>query len=766
MPAKDQEISHDQEHFDKAWDERERARRSLSSAGNAAAGPTAGAAQVRRSALAMAATIAPATEAVAFGRFDGEEEIVYVGKNSILSEERDVLVVNWQARAAEPYYKATVARPMGVMRRRIFTTSRNQIQTFEDALFQELAARVEALTERERVDINDALLTELDRGRTSEMHDIVQTIHHSQYDLIQLPADRLLVIQGGPGTGKTAVVLHRVSWLLYNQPEMAAEDVLVIGPNAAFTQYIRKVLPGLGDVEVQHTPLTQLGPVRSSRRAEPAETAALKGRDTMAGLLKRALDNRLRPPAGPIEVETNAGIRLIQPQGVVDGMRRLASVPYSSGRNALRQLIESAVLATPGRPTGIPRSVNTILDRIWPTLSPAQFIQELLGSRQQLIASGGDDFTASDIERLYRQSASSLGTEGWSDVDVALLDEADWLINGAGRRYTHIVVDEAQDLSPMQLRGLARRSSGGSYTISGDIAQSTGPWAREDWGDVIGALGVEGVEAEIRTLEYGYRVPKEVYAIAHPLLEKIAPQLTAPVVVRNAPKLPEIRWAEPDGVIPAAIAEAQAYAGLGLFVGVICPDEIVTLVEQAFRNANIQTRLVSSGELGQSINLMSASESKGLEFDAVVVVEPATIAHEETVGLRNLYIALTRTTKYLSVVYSEALAVIGLEPGRTELVGLEESISLEDDLPQVTTRDKYAVAKALHGRGAPMSARQKKVVDDYATDLAAEIRDWLAPTAHLAVLQALALLLGVDEPTSAATSDPPSAADVDTSFAE
>lgn len=757
----ERELRKDQEHFDKAWEERERTRRTLTDAGSAAAGPTAGAAQVRRSALAMAGSIASATEAVAFGRFDDEEEVIYVGKNSIMSEDRDVLVVNWQARAAEPYYKATVTNPLGVKRRRIFTTSRNQIQDFEDTLFRDLAARVEALTERQRVDINDALLTELDRDRTNEMHDIVQTIHHSQYDLIQLPADGLLVIQGGPGTGKTAVVLHRVSWLLYNLPELTAEDILVIGPNAAFTQYIRKVLPGLGDSHVQHVPLTQLGPVHSSRRVESAETAALKGRATIADLLKRGLENRLRPPRSPIEVESTVGMRLIQAQGVAEGMRRLASVPYSSGRNALRRLIESAVLATPGRPAAIPRSVNAVLDRLWPTLSPAQFVQELLGSRQQLIAAGGEDFTAGDVERLYRQAASSLGTEEWSDADVALLDETDWLINGSSPGYAHIVVDEAQDLSPMQLRGLARRSANGSFTISGDIAQSTGLWARDSWDDVIDALEVDGVQSETKTLEYGYRVPKEVYAIAQPLLEKIAPSLTAPIVVRNAPRPPDLRWAEPEEVIPTAVTEAQIHAGRGLFVGVICPDGRVEQLEQAFKDAGVQVRLVRSGELGQSINLMSASESKGLEFDAVVTVEPAAIAAEEPVGLRNLYIALTRTTKFLSVIYSEALAEIGLEPGRTALAAVAGSVSIEDDMPSPTPHDEDEPTYPPRGRVGSLSARQRKLVDDYATDLAAEIRDSLAPAAHSALLDAIARMLGLEDLPAADAGQRPSAAGAD-----
>lgn len=751
MSVATQDSMSDQEHFDRAWEERERMRSSLLHAGHAAAGPAAGAAQVRRSAKEMAESLASAQEAVAFGRIDDAEESIYVGKNGILSKERDVLVVNWQAPAAQPYYKATIAKPLGVVRRRTFTTTQNRITNFEDLVFAELAARVEELTEYERVDINDALLEELDRGRTSEMHDIVQTIHHSQYELIQLPAEILLIIQGGPGTGKTAVVLHRVSWLLFNERDLRADEMLVVGPNAAFTQYIKKVLPGLGDGNVQHVPLTQLGPVRSSGRAEHPETGYLKGQARMVDLLSRALRNRARPPAEPIEVATTLGPRRLQAQGIAESMKRLAAVPYASGRNSLRQLIESAVLATPGRPTAAPRSVDAILERLWPALTPARFVQELLGSRDRLIAAAGDEFTAGDIDRLHRQAAGSLGTEEWTDADVALLDEAESLINGSSRGYAHIVVDEAQDLSPMQLRSLARRSSNGSFTISGDIAQSTGPWARDNWDDVIQALKVEEVSERVETLEYGYRVPKEVYAVAQPLLEAIAPDLSAPIVVRRAPRPPEIRWVEPEDVIANAVDEAQLHASKGRFVGVICGEVAISDVAKAFERAEVHAKLVSSGELGQSINLMTAAESKGLEFDAIVVVEPAAIARENSRGPRHLYVALTRTTKYLSVVYSEELAMIGLVPGHSELRSSEDVRVLEPSagLESPLTEHAPPVGGGVRGAGASLhreqlSSRLRKTVDDYAEAVASEVLETFLPAAHVALLEALAESLGID----------------------
>ncbi len=755
MSVAEHEIKVDQRHFDTAWDQRERMRQSFAHLGETAAGPRAAAAEVRTRGKEIAASIAPAEEAVAFGRFDDDDESIYVGRNLIMSQDRDVLVVNWQAPAAAPYYRATVADPIGIRRRRVFTTQRNRITRFEDTVFAELARRVEELTERQKVDINDALLADLERVRTSEMQDIVQTIHHSQYDLVQLPLGLLLIIQGGPGTGKTAVVLHRVSWLLFNEHDLVPEDILVVGPNAAFTQYIKSVLPALGDASVAHIPLTHLGPVRSTGRVEPYETLELKGQARMTGLLARALSNRVRPPSEPIEVDTTAGRRILNPQGIAEGVRRLVPAggttfepsSYSSGRSALRQLIESAVLALPNRPSAVARSVDAALDRIWPALTPARFLQELLASRNSLIQAGGDDFTARDIDRLYRQAASNLGAESWSDADVALLDEADWLINRPLPSYSHIVVDEAQDLSSMQLRSLVHRSTNGSFTLSGDIAQSTGPWARDSWTDVLGALQTNDVNSAVRNLEYGYRVPKEVYAVAQPLLGLIAPELEPPIVVRNAPRAPELRWTETEDVLASALQEAQAYAGKGFFVGMICSDDTIGPLAEAVEEAGVSARLVNSGQLGQSINLMTASESKGLEFDAIVVIEPAAIASDGSHGLRNLYIALTRTTKHLSVVYSKALPEIGLQPGRDELVTLAEPVSLADDAPQSSS-------SASEPRpGNPLPPRLQKAVDTYAEGLAEEIGISFQPSAYDALLRSLAALLGVQP-----TADPPWAA--------
>ena len=749
MPDTDVVIAAEQVYFDRAWDERDRMRNRLLRADQAAAGPRAAAAKVRAEATRRAKKIADDSEAVAFGRFDDQQgNVIYVGRDSITTADSDLLVVNWQAPAAERYYRASLRDPRGVTSRRDFITTRNRIESFEDVVFAQLAQNVEALTKTARLDINDALLSDLERTRSDELQDIVRTIHHSQYDLIRLPLDQLLIVQGGPGTGKTAVVLHRVSWLLFNETGLGAEDVLVVGPNDAFTKYINRVLPSLGDSAVAHRALTELGPTNSSHRPESLEAATLKGQASMARLLSRALNNRVRIPTEPLSVETNLGKRHLEPEAIARHMRTLVEAqegstgtPYSTRRASLRNFLETQVRLLERNPTPETRSLDNALERLWPNLSAPRFLQELLASRQALLLAAGDDFTAGDVERLYRPAATNLGSEDWSDTDVALLDEAEWLLHGRSQRYRHIVVDEAQDLSPMQLRSLARRSANGSFTLAGDIAQSTGPWSRDDWKDVLASLHQDGIGGSVKNLEYGYRVPREVYAVAAPLLPLMAPGLTAPEIVRDAPEPPRLSWTPVQDLLPMALQQAREQAGQGRFVGVICPSNLITEIANSMRSTRVNFGLVSSGGLGPSINLMTANESKGLEFDAVVVVEPAAIAREGLHGLRHLYIALTRTTKYLSVVYHETVPEIGLAAEQPYL----EAPTIAADSPEQATsvHDEQAESPAPPLVRKP-STRSHLIVSAVADSLAADVQDSLSPGAYESFLEELASRLGYD----------------------
>ncbi|MDQ1292557.1 MAG: hypothetical protein QG608_437 [Actinomycetota bacterium] len=674
MGADSAALEMDQRHLDLAWEARERLRRSLADAPRQASGCGAGSRGVRRGVDRWLEKFADPDEPVAIGRFDTEDgERRYIGKQSIHDEAENLLVVSWQSAAARPFYEATVDDPRGVRLVRRFVMEKNRIVDVEQILFADLAQRVEELLGRsgegpgptEPQDLDDVLLRDLERGCTGQMRDVVQTIQATQYGLIRSPLDRLLLVEAGPGTGKTVVALHRVSWLLFNHRDRLSPDqVLVVGPNPTFTRYIRSVLPMLGDADVQHVDLRGLGPQPAGSREESADLARVKGELRMAGLLARALRARVRVPdaAAPLRVGQAAGAPGFSADEVEAALARfLAAGPYATARGSFRAWFVEETrrrvrAAQQHRRAVTPPSsadIDSAVNRVWPSLTPQAFLRDLLGSRQRLLAAAGDDFSAGDIGRLLRAPSDKLSEERWTLTDVALLDEAEALIGGSRRTYRHIVVDEAQDLSPMQLRSLRRRCATGSYTVVGDLAQSTGPWHRSSWDDLIEALSVAHPVSR-RELPHGYRVPRQIFEFAARLLPLAAPGAVGPVPVRDGPEEPVLLHSEPDGVAERAVAQARDYAGRGLFVGIICPGCRRRAVMDQLARADVRWSDVSRGDLGLSINLVRPEEAKGLEFDAVVVVEPHEIATGGPQGLRLLYVALTRTTQFLSVVHSRS----------------------------------------------------------------------------------------------------------------
>lgn len=659
---KTQIISSEQSYFDSAKEAQqaslEQGDLSPAAAANTkAAGRLGQEAKKRRNQLDPNGSVAE----MSFQLEDGE--VFYVGKNAIFNSEADLLVIPWQSPAASKFYRATARDPQGVHRSRRFDSHRNRIKDFDDIIFADLLKRIEELDAPEP-SFDDALLRDLERDRTGEMRDIVKTIQSAQYELIQAPLNQLLIIQGGPGTGKTAIALHRISYLLFNNSQLRDQDVLVVGPNPTFSRYIKDLLPELGDVDVIQSDLTALGPIQSDRRSEATSVAALKGSLRIVDLLARALAARIRLPQDSEEdvlINTRAGtVRLPQ-----DDVRKAVAaarnqLTYAQGRASLRTAI-SELLTERSRGTlgASAQQIDSALDRIWPSLTAASFLRELLGSKDRLLEAAGADFTAQEVTSLYRQAAERIGDETWSDADVPLLDEAEFLINGSQQKFLHIVIDEAQDLSPMQMRSLRRRSNG-SMTVVGDLAQSTGAYARDDWEAVIKGL-VQDLPVSLEELQYGYRVPRQVMDLASQLLPTAAPGISSPRVIRDAPADPE--FLQDDQIFHArhAVTAAREYAGRGLSVGVIAPEVVREEVIIEFDRDDVRWRDADAGRLGSGINLVSATEAKGLEFDAVVVVSPETIA-EAANGHRLLYIALTRTTRYLTVVYERDPLALGSSP--------------------------------------------------------------------------------------------------------
>ena len=641
MDPKSTQLAEEQAYFDLAHKHRERRRADLGDAPAAAAHPGA-AKRLRFWAKAKQESAAAAESPVAFGRIDDESDAsLYIGNEVITDEDREVLVVNWQAPAAAPYYQASHADPRGLVRKRSFACQGNVITDFEDVVFAQLAADVAALEGVTLEGADPLLLAALDTDRTGALRDIVSTIHAAQYELIQAALDQVLVIEGGPGTGKTVVALHRVSWLLFNHRDrLRAADVLVVGPSAAFRRYIRDVLPDLGDADVVQRDIGQLAPEVPRGRSEPAEVRRLKGEARMAGLLARALEARIGTPEAAERMLFDGRFVTLSGAEVAAEVAacRAAGGGYAQRRRMLRDRLLDLVRER-GAPAERDRPVplENLVERLWPQLSPGAFLRDLLGSRRRLAAAAGPDFTPGELALLHRRGADRLSKEVWSAADLPLLDEAEDLISGVPAPYRHIVVDEAQDLSPMQLRGIARRSATGSLTVVGDLAQSTGPWARDRWDEVVAHLPATLPHA-VTTLRYGYRVPRQVYELAATLLPIAAPEASPVTVVRDGPAAPGIHRVDAAARAGTAVRVAKAHADAGRYVGLICPPACRAEIEAAL------------GDLASTINVLSPQEAKGLEFDAAVVVEPEEIVAGDEHGHRLLFVAFTRTTRYLDIV--------------------------------------------------------------------------------------------------------------------
>lgn len=672
-------------------------------------------------------------EPVAFGRVDPEDDdVLYIGKQSIRTADKDLLVISWKAPAAAPYYQATAGDKRGLKRKRTFEIVNHRLDRFDDLVFAELSEQLEQLGGGPVLD--DGLLTALGAARNGEMADIVKTIQAAQDRIVRASRDQLLIVQGGPGTGKTAVALHRVSWLLYNyKDQLDSRDVLVIGPNPTFTRYIKKVLPDLGDFDVVQRSVQDF--TGSDLRASAVDSyaaAALKGSSRMADVISAALDTRIRTPVEPISIRRSmsSGTVELSVAAVTAEIGRLRVQPYAKGRAMLTErLREMSVQEIRSRQpfstaAQISRqSVDAEVEKLWPAVSGPQLIQELLGSALRLTSAGKGILTQAEVKELYRKPAKKLTEEKWTLADLALIDEAMESIGHDVDAYAHIVIDEAQDLSEMQLRAVRRRSRNGSMTIVGDIAQSTGPYARDTWEAVLQHLRSR-LPHKIEELEEGYRVPKEVFEVARPVLEAAAPAVTAPRVLREAGIDPVFSGCARTDLAAEVASIASHHSGKGRFVGVVAPQELWTELRNQFKYEEMQWRESLDGELSHNINLVTPEDCKGLEFDAVVVVDPKAILGMP-LGMRHLYIALTRTTTRLDVVYPfgtlpEILGGPDQEP--TEEDPVSEEILADDELADAQT-EPWVHSVVVPEQGSPStdpsapdlySAFQQRVINEAA----------------------------------------------------
>ncbi len=760
---------------------------------------------VVRTSLARLAQLDVGDQALCFGRIDrlpgpgGGAESFHIGRLAVSGEDHEPLVVDWRAPVAEPFYRATGLDPQGLARRRHLAVRGRTVVGVEDEYFAHPAgdgarpggpagngarsgapaglsdstvgggAGVPASPEEAGVGapaglsdtVEDlslggpaALLAALGRARTGRMADIVSTIQREQDEIIRAPLAGVLMVQGGPGTGKTAVALHRAAYLLYTHRfPLERQGVLVVGPNPLFLRYIEQVLPSLGETGVTLSTVSGLVPEVKVRGTDPPGVARLKGEARMARVMAQAVRTRQRPLRRDVAVPFGATtLRLTAADSAeVVRLARRRSGPHNARRRFVeqqvaRRLADQYRRFRQGRAgTDDPdlgeldleelwRQLRRVpelaeaLDRMWPRLSPHELLHDLLGARPLLAAAGRGILTAAEQASLHRPRSASLDEVPWTAADAALVDEArvvlgprrarsrqyrprdeggQWpagLDAAAGappphaeeepRAYGHIVVDEVQDLSPLQLRMLARRSLSGSVTAVGDIAQATGPWAPQGWDDVAAHLA-PGREPRLVELTVSYRTPAEVVEVAAGVLAVAAPDVAPPRPVRRSGHRPTLSVVPPHDLARrvAEVVEAEMAAVSPGRTAVLVPAAQIGEVVRALAEQELEAvdpRLPGGDGLAAPLVVLPAGEANGLEFDSVVVVDPGHIAGGDrehiaggdrehsaggdrehsagpeaagregpppvtTRGLRTLYVALTRPTRRLAVVSSTPL---------------------------------------------------------------------------------------------------------------
>jgi DNA helicase IV len=613
----------------------------------------------------ITASLDEAEDAICAGRIDSPEDTLYIGRRALRDSDGEYVVINWRADAARPFYEATPDDPCGLDRRRRFILNGRVLEDIADELFSERFRQVAP-------EIVDVLLQELERKRGSEMRDIVATIQAKQFRLITQPLDGGMVVQGGPGTGKTAVLLHRAAWLLSRYRRELRRGVLVVGPNPTFMRYISRVLPGLGESEVDQASLSTLvAGVRATGR-DDERVMSLKGDPRMAAVIKAAVERRIRPPTATFTL-TLDGYRFsltgAQIAKVAD-VTRSRGLSYMEGRNQyrnaiLRALYEAYRVVVTGRQGRVrgPQdfestfrrsgAVQRFLDRSWPSTSSRELLHELLEGPRILADAAKDALSEDEQLLLLRSPVERIEDVRWTESDIPLLDEADSLLQGTPERWGHVIVDEAQDLTPMQLRMVSRRAVNGSMTLAGDIAQATGPCVYDTWEEISQhLLGV--LDPRVEELTDGYRVAGQVMAFAARLLPTIAPGAAAPVAYRPGAGEPAITQVRPDELLGRLVDTVTAVSGGDGTLGVIVPERDLRQVSAVLDGAGIEFGEAVNG-LSQPIEVLTPRAAKGLEFDDVVVLEPSTIAEDGANGLRELYVALTRATQQLYVLHAREL---------------------------------------------------------------------------------------------------------------
>lgn len=592
-------------------------------------------------------------------------ERFYIGRRHVHDADGDPMVIDWRAPVSQPFYRASKKNPLDIALRRRFGYTGGDLTAYED---EHLSDPAEAAA------TSKLLQQEIERPRVGPMRDIVATIQPEQDEIVRSGLGGSVCVQGGPGTGKTAVGLHRVAYLLYaHRDRLARTGTLVIGPNASFLHYIEQVLPALGELEVKQATVDDLVAHVEVRGRDEAPAAVVKGDARMAEVLRRAVRSHVTMPVEPVVVVRGSRRWRVPAYELEAIVRELLDrdIRYGAAREALPQRIAHAVLVQMERSGEAPDdrvqdavarnpAVKAAVKSLWPPVEPAKLVLRLL-SDADFLATHAEGVLTEDEQKtiLWSRPVRSVKSAKWAAADAVLIDEATDLVQRT-HSLGHVVLDEAQDLSPMQYRAVGRRCTTGSATVLGDLAQGTTPWATRSWEEALTHLG-KG-DAVVEELTAGFRVPTDVITYASRLLPHIAPGLTPVASVRENPGFFEVRPATAD-TSDASDTEVVAACGELLrnegSVGLIAADARVPLLAEALAAAGLP--YLGPGEettLTTRLTLVPASLAKGLEYDYVVLDEPRAVVDgepDERTGLRRLYVSLTRAVSGLIVTHAAPL---------------------------------------------------------------------------------------------------------------
>ncbi|SPE57471.1 Helicase IV [Streptomyces netropsis] len=591
-----------------------------------------------------------------------EGEQFYIGRRHVHDADGDPMVIDWRAPVSQPFYRASKKQPMDVRLRRRFGYTGGELTAYEDEDLTDAAGDEHA---------SRLLQSEIERPRVGPMRDIVATIQPEQDEIVRAGIGGSVCVQGAPGTGKTAVGLHRVAYLLYAHRErLARTGTLVIGPNRSFLQYIEQVLPALGELNVAQATVDDLVAHVEVRGTDTAAAARVKGDARMAEVLRRAVRSGVTMPVDPVVVVRGSRRWRVPAYEIEEMVRELLArdIRYGAARDALPQRIAHAVLVRMEEAGEAPddrvqdavarnAAVKSAVKSVWPQVDPAKLVLRLLSDAEFLAAHAEGILDAEEqAEILWDKPARGVKSAKWSAADAVLVDEAADLL-ARTPSLGHVVLDEAQDLSPMQYRAVGRRCTTGSATILGDLAQGTTPWATSSWPEALTHLGKP--EATVEELTMGFRVPREVIAYASRLLPTIAPGLAEATSVREAAGDFTVRAVQPselDAAVLDACVSALAKEGS---IGLIAADARIAALADVLTAAGLP--FLSPGEETSAearLTLVPATLAKGLEYDYVVLDEPSAVVSgepDERTGLRRLYVALTRAVSGLTVVHAAPL---------------------------------------------------------------------------------------------------------------